>query len=267
MRKILVPLIFLFVIINSGATFAETGKKAPKKTRPVFPKLTQLPSPFNRWNICDLALRLYPNYTCNSGRLDETNVGSVETVSIWNEQGKKHLLALFVKFEAGDKSESSGKSVDIALFDIKDNDIKMVAFSKDVISYREYGSSYFDLAPYKLNSNETAVGVRANPGISGGGSEEEILYLFRINGNKFQQIFTRIMFDTEYYGGYENLSNKLHTKSILQIVPQSSGMNDFKIITRYYRINDADQDENDIVKTASELWRWDQNKQAYQLSK
>jgi hypothetical protein len=96
--------------------------------------------------------------------------------------------------------------------------------------------------------------------------EEEMLYLFIIRDNKFRQIYTRIMGDTEYYGGYEDLSNKLRLKAILQIVPQSPGMNDFKIITHYYHINDADQDENEIVKITSELWRWNKTSQGYQLS-
>ena len=67
--------------------------------------------------------------------------------------------------------------------------------------------------------------------------------------------------------GYEDLSNKLRRNSTLQIIPKASGMNDLKIVTRYYRFDDGGQEEKEIVKTTSEIWRWDDNSQKYQLSR
>jgi hypothetical protein len=160
----------------------------------------------------------------------------------------------------------AGKQVDIAMYDISGKELTLTAFSKDVISYRRYGSSYFDLAPYRLSSTEEGVGVRVSPGIGGTDTIEE-LYLFRVKGSVFQEVFARDMVDTEYYSGYEDLSSKLRRNSTLQIIPKASGMNDLKIVTRYYRFDDGGQEEKEIVKTTSEIWRWDENSQKYQLSR
>ena len=254
------PIIIFSLVSIFGIAEAETSE-------PETSKQIKLPSPFSRWNGCDLARLLYPSYNCKNCKINDKEGGSIENVAIWREGGKTHLLALFEKFGIGNESEIIGRVVDIALYDIKNEELKLTVSAKEVISYREYGSSYFDLAPYRLNSRETAVGVRVDPGIGGSFGLEE-LYLLRIKGKSFQQIFARVMMDAEYDDGYKGgLSDLLRRNSILQVIPRASSMNDFKIVTRYYRFNNAGQEENEIVKTTSEIWRWNQKSHEYQLLK
>lgn len=271
-RKLIVVLVIIFFSVISilGITEAETRKKAPKKSRPKteFPKSIQLPPPFDRWNSCDLALKIYSNYNCQTGTIVDGRVGTINKIATWKEGSKMHLLALFETYKFGAEnlpSAESGKNVDIAVYGIDNDKLTLTASSNDISGYRWYGSSYFDLAPYTLNKDEIAFGVRVNPGIHGVFSEG--LHLFRLRGNIIQPIFYRDMIDIEFYNGYENLSNKLQSESILQIVSKASGMNEFKVITRFYGFFEDDEvDRSKILKTTSEIWRWNEGSQVYELS-
>lgn len=272
-RKYCILMLISIFIGNSILSIieAETLNKAPKKPKPKieFPKRINLPPPFSNWSSCDLALKMYPEYNCQNGFINANLVGSINKAIVWNQSGKNYLLVLFETHKPGAEGLSNaeaGKTVDLALYTLLNNEITLSASRNEIFSYRWFGSAHFDLAPYKLNSKETAFGVCFNPGISGG-FREEMLCLFRLRDNAIQPIFNRYMIETEFYSGYENLSNKLQAESILEIVPKASGMNEFKIITHFYQFNDDEEVERDkIIKITSEIWRWNENSQEYELS-
>jgi hypothetical protein len=269
--KFILSILFFVILSIIGNAESETFKLPPKKKKAEMPNRIVFPAPFNRWNSCDLSSMMYSGYNCKDGAISGTNLGNITKVAIWEEKDKKHLLALFETFESGAEDlplSDSSKNVGIAVYDLKNGELNLTASAKDVITYRWFGSSYFDLAPYQINKEERAIGIRNDPGINGT-SGIEYLHLFRLLNDKLEPIFSREIIDAEYTrdkAGEIDFPNILRKDSILQIIARKTGMNALKIVTRYFRFNDdGDVDKSRIIKKTSEIWEWDDKSRSYQL--
>jgi hypothetical protein len=260
-------IIIAIILLTFSSSIAICDEKAPAKKRPKkIPSFEKkLPSPFDRWNACDAARKLYPIYNCTSEMIDSERGGVVSTFSIWKNSGKKRLVMLFETYYLeGMESAGAPKVVDIALFDLVNNDLKLTTSLKDALGYRWYGGSQLDLAPYRLNRNEIAIGVRDEPGISGDWGSET-LHIYRVEGSSLREIFSREMYGAEYDESVRTFAAVSY--SVLEIIPKPSGMNDFKIVTTYYPIEDYQENHNRVLKVTSEIWRWNETTKVYELIK
>ncbi len=267
-RGFLISMLTIFFLNPSDVISAD---KVPAKPKPkkIFSYENRLPDPFDRWSECDAAQKLYPEYNCTKETLDAERGGVVSSVSIWKNSGRKRVVMLFETYYLKESGfPGSPKVVDIALFDVKDNSLILTAYLKEALGYRWYGYSQFDLAPYRLNSSEIAIGIRMGEGISGG-LFGETLYLFRIVGKEIKEVFSRtIAKDVSFESpSGDGSSIPIRIESTLDVITMQAGLNKFKIVNRYYQIGEDDKvDRNKVIKSTEEIWQMNDKTQRYELS-
>lgn len=252
-----------FIYLSNPAAVFSSEKYPPKpKPKKIYTFEKKLPTPFDRWTECDAVHMLYPEYNCKDETIDQERAGSVSSISIWKNGNKKRLLMLFETYYIeGIGLAGAPKLVDIGLFDIGGNRLKLTASAKDTLGYRWDGGSQFDLALYRLNSKEIAFGIRHQSGINGDNSDT--LTLFRIEGNALRAIFSREMSGGDYDYPEQGVSGAYN--SVLSIITKHSGTNDIRITTKFYPIKASKEDHDHVLKTTVENWAWNEEKRDYKL--
>jgi hypothetical protein len=241
----------------------------PYKQHDEFPKNIRIPSPFERWNSCDLVKLLYPAYDCESGIVEQKIIGTIDSVATLESKTGTDLLILFESYENDAEEKdgaSAGKNVDVAMYNIINNNLTLVASAKKILGYRYYGSSEFD-SFYKINSKETAIGIKVNPGISASFGLEELYLLRRLN-ESFSEIFYRPMFEADFVKGIKKRSKDeslIRKISTLKTIPQKAKMYDLKIITLWYFLHEYSEGDAKVLKKTVETWRWNDADKKYFL--
>lgn len=88
----------------------------------------------------------------------------------------------------------------------RDVDIARATESNNIKALHPSEFTHFDLAPYKINDQETAFGLRVDwfTGYAGGGAEVEALILFKIDNNQLINIFYEPVYFSEMLAGEWN---------------------------------------------------------------
>ncbi|MBI3653882.1 MAG: hypothetical protein HY231_22860 [Acidobacteria bacterium] len=120
-----------------------------------------------------------------------------------------------------------------------------------------------DLAPYKLNSNETLIGFRVEHMWLPAKTWATYLSLYRIEGDQLREVFGEAVVDREFPG--ESPSGEIiKTVSVLSPIASHSNFYDYEIrktITHCFDNGDdadcnAKHDKIKSVKTQTEWWRF-----------
>ncbi len=121
----------------------------------------------------------------------------------------------YLKNEQSQEFEYQNKSLYLGAFTLNDGQFTPIATSGaiDVLMADDSGSQTrpnsfptLDLAPYKINDNEMAFGLRAQSvtGYAGGGAIQQNLILFRLSGQKLQIILNTPIYEFRDIAGNWN---------------------------------------------------------------
>lgn len=258
MKRIIKPTIFAIFIFSF---FQSVANASGEQYNSLFPP------PFANLNSCDLAKKIFPEYNCSTRVVSNGRSGVITDVTILKRNEKDLLLAFLEEYYTPVDIESTPpgepKVIYLAVFQIEDDKLENIS-TNEFTGTRWYGRADFDLAPYHLNKEETAIGVRVYPGLHG--PDPGVLYLFRLVGERLENIFTKVdMFNGEALK--INSDDELLTYfTVLQIIPQKQGFNKFKIVTRRYRVHETLPEKHPSLfkDKTTEIYFWNSERNEYE---
>lgn len=279
-----------------------------------------IPPPFHIYTPIELIRPLYPHFDAQAGvlgapatsdptswgtrDLDETSrellhprriadratlCGYLYDARMWKGEGKPQLLAMVEANEPTEKGECPGYQIgaathpiDLALFEIRDGKLVLVAKLYDATERGGHSWKRFDLAPYAVKPGLLVIGIRDD--YMHMGAFTSTLTLFLRSGSAFRPIFERAMADgmnlysksvtgepsqeeiqdalsSSGDADWEQGRDPFATKAVLEVVPKKDSYNDFRIVERRFGLaRDGTLSRQPIVV---ETWSWDPAREIY----
>jgi len=281
-------LTFLFL---SNVASAQTGDK------PV-PESAGLPRPFAQFSASDILKQISAGYDPATGRLSgilnkesKPALVRIEQSGLWKVQGQDHLVVLIgiIADDEGSNGLCGNCFMNSFLAVLKRNGTALSLVARqltlpssgapikyefldlnEVIEISGHDNVALDLAPYKLNSRETLIGIRSEHIWLPTSDWSTSLSLYRIEGERLREVFKEPVVEREYSAGTGRAGRTVQkTTSTISLAPASRtanrGFNDLVINKTVIRCSDNDSDEDcdskhegfRQVRTQTELWQFD----------
>lgn len=271
-----------------AASLAFTSSSAAQDVPAPAPKMAALPSEFAGFSTHDVLTRVFTGYDRSSGRvktmLNESGKPALVRIIEAKPWQGDHLVVL-IELGADDHQITDGLCGNcnayalLAVLKKVDGGLALVARQQPPaqssvadgpaddgpISYSGHSSLSLDLAPYKLNAQETLVGVRTGIQWIPARTYAESLALYRVAGTRLVPVFDETVVDREY--PESNRRNRPVVKTVLSLstVPSTQTFYDLRITRTTVRCIDGNDDwdcnaSNEAVRRvsgATEVWRFD----------
>lgn len=286
--------IFVFIVcLLSHGNRIEAKVRTLNQEPVALPRSVNFPRSFSQFSLSDVLGEVFEDYDPSTGRvrgiLNENRNGSlvrIDEAKFWRVNNREFLVIL-IGIASGGDYQFSGEGVfpyyiQLAVLRKDGNALSLVAkqLSRPYSNLRLTADGHIpddfpviwytnhhlgvslDLAPYRLNRQETLIGVRLEYMWLPALTYNTTLMLFRIEGQRIRRVFEEVVINREYPERHEDLVIK--TVSTLSSVPTNSRFYDFAIsntiITCENRNDDADcgsrEDRITQVRRRRELWRF-----------
>ena len=152
-------------------------------------------------------------------------------------------------------------------------DSKEVPFNPfDAVMFSGHDELSLDLAPFRLNSKETLIGLRSDHSWMGDRSTN--LSLYRIKGAELKEVFSEFVVDWEYPNKNKSIGSLvLKTVSVISTPTATTGYRPLLIRKTKYRCIDRDDDgdcgphDGTILTLKSTRERWNFDGEKYKQAK
>jgi hypothetical protein len=285
----------LLLFVNTICIAQDSSQSTP------LPRSATLPRTFSRFSANDVLGRVFDGYDSATGRvasiLNEQQRPALVRINearLWRVEGQEYLIVL-IELAADDYQVSRegglcGACATYALLAVlkqENNNLQLVAKqtapASSVVSngppdadplfdrygpemYTGHSSLSLDLAPYRLNTQETMVGVRQEHIWTPAEVYSTSLRLYRIEGERLRAVFEDLVIDREYPGEQMREGRTvLKTVSTLMTVPSRGEYYDLVINKVTFRCSDRNGDDDcssqdgvvQRVRNQREIWRFD----------
>lgn len=186
------------------------------------------------------------------------------------------LHQTIVDSKTGDGRDLQSRSLAMALVRISADGTSLSVIAKTPAPLERKGWLYlkrFDFAPYQLNENETAFGLRTfyDTTYMGGGGSDDLLELFRVKDGRIEPILSTLMASSNFVHGEQRGDPK---GAVIRVLPtKTDGVFDLKKSVRgsgaaIYRWNGhayatRDPEPVECVNEPCEQIKWELTTQGY----
>jgi hypothetical protein len=246
-----------------------------------------VPPPFDRHAPAAYVRLLYPRFDPATGHLgvleDKQPLGGqLYDAKTWTADGAKRLVVLVENYvlEEGKRPEYGGYlyAVDLALVEDGPAGPRLVASLRDAGDHSGHGGAELDLAPYRFDARQTAVGIRTDSMHMG--FEGTRLTLFLREGAAFRKVFDRLVDEDSSAASGDALEGDLtpeqmrelyesgpdilarRAKAVISVVP-ATPQNDLQVVER---VTERLKDGRLRRATVKETWRWNAAAREYRKS-
>lgn len=289
LKMFLLGVVFLLL---TGITYAQNADAPDDAPQPV-----KLPPAFARFSASDIFQQVFDSYDPKTGRVASIHnlVGKpalveINEAALWKAQGQDQLVVLIDIEEDDTFTGLCGNCSTLGFLAVlKKNGDALSLVAKqlnlpssgapveyesldegDFIQYGGHDNVALDLAPYKLNSRETLIGVRLEHIWLPTSDWSTRLSLFRIEGGQLREVFNEMVVERMYPVASERGFRMIDkTISTLSLVPSrratNATFNELSISKITYTCSDANADDDcdskddevKKIKTEKELWQFD----------
>lgn len=251
----------------------------------------RLPAPFSRYSSNDVIAAVFPDFDGSTGRvahlLNEQNDPSpirLNQARLWRSGGGNYLVVM-IDIARGDRRPKTwdlcgncAAASPMAVLRAVGGRLKLVAKQDDDFYQSSDGEDHstgyeafwytghdndisFDLAPYRLNSEELLIGVRYQHMWIPATSFSTTLILYRIEGGRIRKVFENLVVDRSWTNGPAQRFKMEKTTSILSLI-RTRGLYNQLVAVKKTRKCIADLDNYDctggtLIKTIRETWEFD----------
>lgn len=275
------------LLVSQFVSFAQNDDEVGKK-----PKPQKLPRLFAAFSNDAVLKAIFPDYNPKTGRvasiLNDENLPSLVRINqarLWQMNGQQYLVVLAdIAGNDDDFVDLCGACAMYAILAVlkrdgnylsviakqqppkhsSPSDTQNAQDNEDAVIYGGHDIAIsLDLAPYRLNSKETLIGLRMeHMWMQLWGTN---LSLYRIEGSKLREVFSDTVVDREY-PNQPSTGEIIKTVSTVSPIIANSNFYDYRIRkTIPHCINSDDncgskRDKIKQIKTKTELWRFNGEK-------
>jgi hypothetical protein len=251
----------------------------------------RLPAPFSGFSKNDVFAAVFPDFDRSTGRIPhilnaqhQASLVRLDQARLWRSGRQSYLVAMMNIGEYGEYFERSGlcgncaAASPIVVLRTVNGHLKLVAKQNDDFYLSRNGEDHstaydafsyaghdneisFDLAPYRLNSEELLIGVRYQHMWIPATSFSTTVILYRVEGSRIRKVFENLVVDRSWTNGPAQRFKMEKTNSILKLI-RTKGLYNRLVTVKKTRKCIANLDTYDCtggtpIKTISETWEFD----------
>lgn len=279
---------------NDAASTNPSSKVSETNPNNTLPKSASLPREYAAFSASDVLAKVFDDYDLSTGRIKSTlnadkksALARIAEAKTWNVQAQKNLVVLIELATRDDQFDEGGMCGGCAAYSLlavlkNDNGaLRLIAKQQtppfadaeadarnddapEAIFYSGHDDLRLDLAPYKLTSDETLIGIRKEHIWISAMDWSTTLMLYRIEGQSLKQVFEDTVITREYPKGLDG-KEVIKTVATVTPTPSKSAFYDYTIDKAVMRCKDANEDWDcdakhdrvEQVKANKEIWRFD----------
>lgn len=264
-------------------------------TELIYPQSTRdaeaLPQNFSRFSEKDILAAVFSDFDRSTGRVPhvrneqkQPSLVRLNQARLWKSGGQDYLVVIVDIAGYDEQFEDSGLCGNcttvspLAVLRAVDHRLELVAkqdekfFRSEGGPNRDYGLTpltynghdfdvSLDLAPYRLNHQETLIGVRYQHMWIPANSFSTTLLLYRVEGNRIREVFSDLVVARDWVNGPAERLKMEKTNSVIISRPSKGPFNEFVAVRKTYQCI-ADWDTYDctggtLIRTKRETWQFD----------